>query len=156
MMRTIWQDARYGARMLLKNPGFTLVAVLALALGIGANTAIFSIVNAVLLRPLPYENAERLVMLYSENRSSAALDAPSDAPLSYPDFLDYKKQAQTLQYLAAYAQVGTALTSGGGEPERILGADVSAELFPMLGVNAAVGRVFTPEEDRPGANPVIV
>ncbi|MBA2340500.1 MAG: ABC transporter permease [Pyrinomonadaceae bacterium] len=155
-MRIIWQDVRYGARMLLKNPGFTLVAVLALALGIGANTAIFSVVNAVLLRPLPYKNAERLVMLYSENRSTTAVNAPSDAPISYPDFVDYKKQSQTLQYLAAYAQVGTALTSGGDEPERVYGADVSAEIFPMLGANALVGRTFTPEEDRPGATPVIV
>ncbi len=155
-MRILWQDLRYGARTLVKHPGFTAVVVLALALGIGANTAIFSVVNAVLLRPLPYKNAERLVSLYSQNTSNAEANLTDRPPLSYPDFRDYKEQAQTLQYVAAYRQIGTSLVSGGDEPARVLGADVSAELFPMLGVEPLIGRVFTPEEDKAGAPPVIV
>jgi len=155
-MRILWQDMRYGARTLVKHPGFTAVVVLALALGIGANTAIFSVVNAVLLRPLPYKNAERLVSLYSQNTSNAEANLTDRPPLSYPDFRDYKEQAQTLQYVAAYRQIGTSLVSGGDEPARVLGADVSAELFPMLGVEPLIGRVFTPEEDKAGAPPLIV
>ncbi len=155
-MQTLWQDIRYGFRILLKKPGFTATIVLALGLGIGANTAIFSVVNAVLWRPLPYKNSERLVSLYSQNTSNAEANLTDRPPLSYPDFRDYKEQAQTLQYVAAYRQIGTSLVSGGDEPERVLGADVSAELFPMLGIEPLIGRVFTPEEDKAGAPPVIV
>lgn len=155
-METVWQDVRYGVRMLARNPGLTAIAVLALALGVGANTAIFSVVNSVLLRPLPYKTAERLVSLYGQNTNNAEANSTDKPPLSYPDFRDYKEQAQTLQYVAAYSQSGTVLTSGGDEPERVLGADVSAELFPMLGVEPFIGRVFTPEEDKAGAPPVVV
>ena len=95
-MRTLWQDVRYGARALWKSPAFTLVAVLAVALGVGANTAIFSVVNTVLLRALPYENSERLVALYT-GRDAAA--APS-GPLSYPDLLDYRGQTRAFEYVA--------------------------------------------------------
>ena len=156
-MRTLWQDLRYVARMLFKHKGFTFVTALVLSLGIGANTAIFSVVNAVLLRPLPYKNAERLVALYSVNTGNAEANLTDRPPLSYPDFRDYKEQTQTLQYVAAYRQIGTSLVSSGGdEPERVLGADVSAELFPMLGVEPLIGRVFTPEEDKAGAPSVVV
>ena len=151
-MGTLYQDLRYGLRMLWKSRGFTAVAVLALALGIGANTAIFSVVNAVLLRPLPFVNAERLVKVYG----GRARGGTGYTPVSYPDFADYKKQAQSFERVAGYSLAGTTLMSGGGEPERLDGAVVSAELFPMLDAKPALGRVFSAEEDQPGAAPVVV
>jgi len=138
--------------MLVKSPGFTFVAVVALALGIGANTAIFSVVNAVLLRPLPFVNAEQLVKVYG----GRARGGTGYTPVSYPDFADYKKQAQSFDRVASYSLAGTTLMSGGDEPERLDGAVVSAELFPMLDAKPALGRVFSAEEDQPGAAPVIV
>ena len=144
-MRTLLNDIRFGLRTLSKSPGFTLVAVVALALGVGANTAIFSAVNTVLLRALPYENASRLVALYTGNNPAAP--EPS-GPLSYPDLLDYRAQAGSLEYVAGYQGVGTVLSTGqGDEPERVRGTEVSADLFPALGVRPALGRVFTREED---------
>ncbi|MGI9065747.1 MAG: ABC transporter permease [Pyrinomonadaceae bacterium] len=148
-MQTIWQDVRYGARMLLKNPGITFVVILALALGIGANTAIFSVVNAVLLRPLPYEESDRLVAL---NEKSPVLDVMS---ISYPNFTDWRSQNHVFEKIGAYNRNSYNLT-GVGEAERIPTAQVSADLFSVLRVNAAVGRVFTNEEDKPGATPVVV
>ncbi|HEX8336198.1 MAG TPA: ABC transporter permease [Pyrinomonadaceae bacterium] len=151
-MRTLWQDVKYGARALWKSPGFTAVAVLAVALGVGANTAIFSVVNTVLLRTLPYGNAERLVALYT----GRGPDAPG-GPLSYPDLLDYRAQAQSFEYVAGYQGVGTVMSLGqGDEPERVRGTEVMADLFPALGVRAALGRVFTREEDVEGAPDVLV
>ena len=152
-MRTFWQDFRFGLRALLKSPGFTLVAVAALALGVGANTAIFSVVNAVLLRALPYGNSERLVTLYTWREG-----APEPrGPLSFPDLLDYAAQAKSIEYLAAYQGVGTVMSTGAGdEPERVRGTEVMADLFPALGVRPALGRVFTREEDVEGGPPVIV
>ena len=152
-MRTLWQDVRYGARALWKSPAFTLVAVLAVALGVGANTAIFSVVNTVLLRALPYENSERLVTLYTGRVPTAQ---PS-GPLSYPDLLDYRAQTQSFEYVAGYQGVGTVMSVGAGdEPERVRGTEVMADLFPALGVHAAMGRVFTREEDVEGGAFVIV
>ncbi len=151
-MTSLWQDLRYGVRMLWKSPGFTMAVIVALALGIGANTAIFSVVNAVLLRALPYENAGRLLVIYS----GGAQDTEVDAPLSYPDFVDYKNEAQTLEHVAAYSKSGTFISAGGDEPERVWGAEVSAELFPLLGVRPALGRFFTAEEDQPGKPSVVV
>jgi putative ABC transport system permease protein len=151
-MRTLWQDVRYGARALAKSPGFTAVAVLAVALGVGANTAIFSVVNTVLLRALPYENSERLVALYTGRGPSTI-----GGPLSYPDLLDYRAQAQSLEYVAGYQGVGTVMSLGqGDEPERVRGTEVMADLFPALGVRAALGRVFTREEDVEGGPRIIV
>ena len=151
-MRTLWQDMRYGARALWKSPAFTAVAVLAVALGVGANTAIFSVVNTVLLRALPYENAERLAALYTGRGPSAP-----GGPLSYPDLLDYRAQAQSLEYVAGYQGVGTVMSLGqGDEPERVRGTEVMADLFPALGARAARGRVFTREEDVEGGPKVIV
>ena len=151
-METILKDARYAVRTLLQRPGFTLVAVAALALGIGANTAIFSVVNTVLLRPLPFEHPERLVTLSTELRR-----APQDGrgSFSVPDLLDVQARASTLEYVATYQRSGTVLTEG-GEPERLIGAAVNADYFPLFGAQPALGRVFTREEDRPGAEPVIV
>lgn len=147
MIETLWQDVRYGVRMMLKRPGFTLIAVTALGLGVSANTAIFSVVNAVLLRPLPFVNPERLVVIYTGTEGETA----RGLTLSYPNITDYKNQAQTLAHVVPYHQTGAALATGGDEePERTGGAFVSADLFPMLGVKPLIGRVFTPEEDRVG------
>jgi putative ABC transport system permease protein len=148
-MYTLWQDIRYGVRMLLKSPGITLVVILALGLGIGANTAIFSVVNAVLLRPLPYAESERLVFL---NEASETLDEMS---ISYPNFVDWRDQNHVFEKIAVHNRANYNLT-GAGEAERINAAQVSADLFPLLRVNAAEGRVFTNDEDKPGAAPVVV
>ncbi|HEY0170245.1 MAG TPA: ABC transporter permease, partial [Pyrinomonadaceae bacterium] len=151
MLGDFGQDLRYGVRVLWKNPGFTAVAVIALALGIGANSAIFSVVNAVLLRPLPYKDPDRLVMVWEENAKSGY---PKDTPAA-ANFVDWRGQNQVFEGMAAVAEQDFNLT-GAGEPERLSGRSVSAELFPLLGVAPHAGRVFTPEEDRPGANRVVV
>jgi len=149
MMQTIWQDVRYGTRMLLKNPGITSIVILALALGIGANTAIFSVLNAVLLRPLPYQHSDQLVFL---NEKSPVLDEMS---ISYPNFLDWRAQNNSFERIAVYNDASYNLT-GLGEAQRLIAAQASADLFPVLRVNAALGRVYTNEEDKPGAAPVVV
>jgi putative ABC transport system permease protein len=149
MASTIWQDIKYGARMLLKNPGVTVIVIIALALGIGANSAIFSVVNAVLLRPLPYQESERLVFL---NEKSAVLDEMS---ISYPNFTDWRNHNQSFEKIGVYNRASYNLT-GSGEAERIVTGQVSADLFSVLRVNALHGRVFTNEEDKPGGTPVAV
>jgi putative ABC transport system permease protein len=135
--------------MLLKNPGVTVIVIIALALGIGANTAIFSVVNAVLIRPLPYDESERLIFL---NEKSAVLDEMS---ISYPNFLDWRAHNQTFEKMGVYNRASYNLT-GAGEAERITTGQVSADLFSVLRVNALHGRVFTNEEDQPGGTPVVV
>ena len=147
----VWQDLRYGLRMLWKNPGFTIVAVIALALGIGANSAIFSVVNTVLLRPLPYKDPERLVMVWED---AAKRGFPRDTP-AVANYIDWRDQNQVFEGMAALADVSVNLT-GTGEPERIDGRRVSANLFPLLGVEPLMGRAFLPEEDQPGTNRVVV
>jgi len=132
--------------MLCKNPGFTLVAVLTLALGIGANTAIFSVVNAVLLQPLPYEDPDRLVVIWNKYLQASN---------SVPDYFDRREQSKTLEDIAALTIWNTNLT-GSGEPVRILSSSVTASFFPVMGVQPAQGRAFRPEEDRPGNNRVAV
>ena len=148
-MNTLWQDIRYGGRMLLKNPGITIIVIIALALGIGANTAIFSVVNAVLLRPLPYQESDRLVFL---NEKSPVLDEMS---ISYPNFTDWRAHNQTFEKMAVYNRASYNLT-GAGEAERIITGQVSADLFSVVRVNALHGRVFTNDEDKPGGTPVVV
>src|SRR3989454_977077 len=148
-MRTIWQDVRYGARMLLKNPGITFVVILALALGIGANTAIFSVVNAVLLRPLPYDEADRLVLLAETSKVMPEIS------VSYPNFSDWRNQNHVFEKIGVYNRSSYNLT-GSGEAERIITGQVSADLFSALRANAAIGRVFTNEEDKPGGTPVVL
>src|SRR5688500_1730287 len=148
-MNRLSQDIRYGARMLMKNPGITFVVILALALGIGANTAIFSVVNAVLLRPLPYHESERLLFL---NERSAVMDEMS---ISYPNFTDWRNQNQVFEKIGVYNRSSYNLT-GFGEAERIPTGQVSADLFSALRVKAAAGRVFTNAEDKPGGAPVVV
>jgi putative ABC transport system permease protein len=148
-MYTVWQDLRYGARMLLKSPGITFVVILALALGIGANTAIFSVINAVLLQPLPYEEANRLVFL---NETSKVMDEIS---ISYPNFTDWRNQNTVFEKIGVYNRGSYNLT-GSGDPERIVTAQMSADVFAALRVNPILGRVYTNEEDKPGGTPVVV
>jgi putative ABC transport system permease protein len=145
MIDNLGQDMRYGLRMLVKNPAFTAIAVLALALGIGANTAIFSVVNAILLRPLPYKNPDQLVMIWD---NAAHLGFPKDTP-SPANFLDWRQQSTVFAGMAALAQRNFNLT-GVGEPERLDGSRVSANLFDLLGVQPIIGRTFVSEEDKPG------
>jgi len=146
-LEDLYEDARFGLRMLWKNPGFTAVAVLTLALGIGANSAIFSLVNAILLKPLPYAHSERLVMAWEKVRlPSYQNDRNDPAP---GNFVDWQKQNTVFQDMAAIRYRSFNLT-GEGEPVRVEGEGVSASVFPMLQVNAVLGRVFTLDEDRPG------
>ena len=144
-------DLRYAARLQRKNPGFTIVAVIALALGIGANTAIFSVVNTILLRPLPYKDPERLVMVWED---ATRLGYPRDTPAA-ANFVDWRDQNQVFEGMAAIADTSFNLT-GSGDPERIEGRRVSANLFPLLGVEPQIGRVFTAAEDQPGAQRVVL
>src|ERR1700683_1322001 len=146
---SLLQDLRYGARMLRKNPGFTAIAVLTLALGIGANTAIFSVVNAVLLRPLPYANPQQLIVL-RETTQSVGPHSPS-----YPDFLDWRKQSRTFGQMVAINNREFNL-SGVAQPENISGYAVSANCLSMLGVRPFLGRDFLPSEDAPGTAPVVL
>ena len=148
-MQRIWQDLRYGARMLLKNPGITSIVILALALGIGANTAIFSVVDAVLLRPLPYEESDRLVFL---NETAKSMDEIS---ISYPNFTDWRNQNTVFENIGVYNESNYNLT-GVGEAERIVTGQMSADLFAALRAKPALGRLFTNEEDKPGGTPVVV
>jgi putative ABC transport system permease protein len=150
-MDTLLQDIRYAFRMLAKKPGFTLAAVLAIAIGIGANTAIFSVVNAVLLRSLPYKDPDRLTVVFSHRRDSIR----GSGSAAYLDAVDWKKQTQSFEDMAMFRSTGYTLT-GEGEPERIIGARVSAEFFPLLGVETIEGRAFRAEEDTPGAERVLV
>jgi putative ABC transport system permease protein len=148
-MESFIQDLRFGARMLVKQPGFTLIAIFTLALGIGANTAIFSVVNAVLLRPLPYEEADRLVFLTERSPQN------EDMTLSYPDFADWRAQNRVFEYIGVH-NAGDYNLTGSGEPERLRVGRASADLFSALRVRAALGRLFTNEEDKPGTPNVVV
>ena len=148
-MNTLWQDLRYGARILLKSPSVSIVVILALALGIGANTAIFSVINSVLLRPLPYDQADRLLFL---NERSRVMDEMS---ISYPNFTDWRNQNHVFEKIGVYNRGSYNLT-GSGDAERIPTAQVSADLFSALRINAFIGRVFTNDEDQPGAPPVVI
>jgi putative ABC transport system permease protein len=145
-MGTFLQDVRYGLRMLMKRPGFTAVAVIALALGIGANTAIFSVVNAVLLRPLPFKEPERLVAVWETNAKLGA-ELRDRNEVAMANFLDWRKQNQVFEQLAALAYANVNLT-GVAEPERIQGAVVTTNLFQALGVLPLAGRAFLPEEEQ--------
>ena len=148
-MQTFWQDLRYGARMLLKRPGFTLVAILTLALGIGANTAIFTVINAIILRPLPFGEPERLVWMWGR------FSQGNRASTSPPDFLDYRAQQHSFEEFAAMRFNSFNLT-GGKEPERVVAADVTANFFQALGVKPIQGRAFLPDEEQPGQGNVAI
>ncbi|HYY56577.1 MAG TPA: ABC transporter permease [Pyrinomonadaceae bacterium] len=150
-MGTLVQDLRYGVRMMLKKPGFSIIAILALALGIGANTAIFSVVNAVLLRPLPFTDPDQLVIVWMDNRPMGV----NEDIHSYPNYADYRDQNKVFDKLAAYRGASLNLT-GTGEPERMLGCASTASLFEVMRVAPAMGRAFTAEEDQPGHDKVVV
>ena len=148
-MGTLLQDLRYAVRMLVKSPGFTAIAVLTLALGIGANTALFSVVNGVLLSPLPYPQPGSLVALYSRTANF------QESSISYPNFLDWQRENNSFEQLAAYREDSFNMT-GAGEPERLRTEMVSADFFSILGVQPSIGRTFAVQDDHPGAAPVVV
>lgn len=150
-METLWQDIRYGVRMLLKAPSFSIVATIALALGIGANTAIFSVVNAVLLRPLPFPKSEDLMMVWETD----TVRGQQRGTASYPNFFDWREQNQVFDRIAAYYSSGHVMT-GRGESTQLQGAVVSADLFPLLGMTPMLGRVFRGDEDKPGESGRVV
>jgi putative ABC transport system permease protein len=155
MLAAFWQDLRYGARMLFKNPGFTLIAVITLSLGIGANSAIFSVVNSVLLREAPYREPRRLVMVWSDRPQFQARTGMTEFPVSAADFTDWRDQNQGFEQIAAFHSQALNLT-GFGEPEVLGAVRASVNLFALLGVEPRRGRVFLPEEDQAGANRVVI
>src|ERR1700688_1381724 len=147
-MRTFWNDIRYGVRMLAANPGFTAVAILSLAIGIGANTSTFSLADALLLRPLPVAGPDEIVRILSTS------SAQQFAGISYPDYIDFRNQTKTLSGLIAYEQTALGFQPNPQSPTQLkLGLAVSTDFFDVLGVKVALGRYFLPEEDR---NPVVV
>src|SRR2546428_8211363 len=148
-METFWQDLRFGFRQLLNKPGFALIATLSLALGIGANTAIFSLVDAVLLRPLPFQDPDRLVMVWED---AAKIGFPRNTPAP-ANYADWKAQNQAFDDIAAVNWRTYNLTDQ-GEPEKVEAQGVTANFFPLLGVKPELGRVFTQEEDKPDGNKV--
>src|SRR5690348_3440941 len=150
MMSTLLQDIRYGLRMLAKAPGFTAVAVITLALGIGANTAIFSVINSALLKPLPFKNPAQLVSL-RETES-----APGDFPLDGADYLDWQAQNKTFSSMSLYSYPEARNASGAGQPEVISVRQTQANFFDTLGVAPLLGRTFADGEDVAGKNHVVV
>jgi predicted permease len=148
-MRGVLHDLQYALRQMMKSPGFAIVAILTLALGIGANTTIFSVVNGVLLNPLPYPNADRLVTLFHNKPYFVK------GSISYPNFLDWQRDNRSFEAMAAY-RYGDAKLTGSGEPENLSGRMVSAGFFEILGVKPILGRTFTTDEDRLGANPTVM
>jgi predicted permease len=145
-MNTLLQDLRFGLRVLRQAPGVALIAVLSLAIGIGANTAVFSVVNAVVLNPLPYHESDRLMSLFTERHNF------HKASISFPNFLDWQRMNRSFSAIAAYRSTGYNLI-GQGEPERVHGEMISAGFFGILGVNPLMGREFSTDEDQLGANP---
>lgn len=143
-MGIILQDIRYGIRMLRKSPSVSIVATIALALGIGANTAIFSVVNAVLLRPLPFPNSDSLMSVFEKDQTRGL----ARGSYSYPNFFDLREQNHVFEHIAAYHDSDFIMT-GGGDPVRLQGGVVTADLFPVLGVSPLLGRTFSPNEDKP-------
>jgi putative ABC transport system permease protein len=150
-LESLWQDLRCGARMLRKNAGFTAIAVLTLALGIGANTAIFSVIHAVLLRPLPYNNPDRIVMLVESNPGKGF----PRFSVSPPNYVDWRKESSAFQSMAS-SVLGDFTYTGGPEPERLTGANVAATFFSVMGAEPALGRTFLPEDDVVGKASVVV
>jgi predicted permease len=148
-MQMLWQDLRYALRMLLKSPSFTFIAVLTLALGIGANTAMFSVIDAVVLAPLPYVNPDRLVMVWENNPHFPR------TWVSYPNFRDWQRDSRSFEQMAAIREKGVDAT-GSGASAHLNGREISSGLFNMLGTKLILGREFSPQEDRFGGTPVVV
>jgi putative ABC transport system permease protein len=152
-METLIQDLRYGARMLAKHPGFSLIAILTLALGIGANTALFTVVDATLLRALPYNQPDQLVQLWETRRTGEIKQVDA----SYPDYLDWGQASEAIAGICGYTGWGGSFTlTGRGTPERLEGARVTASFFSVLGIEPILGRSFLPDEDRPGAAATVI
>ena len=145
-MGNLMLDLRGGWRAMYTRPGYAFIAILALALGMGANTTIFSIVNAVLLRPLPYPNADQLVWIWETNPGNNI----KTEPVSIPNFVDWQTQNQSFEQLTAWGRTIVTLT-GTGEPEQLSAAVVAANFFSTLGVSPAIGRTFVPDDNKPGA-----
>ena len=150
-MNSLLHDLRFGLRMMVHSPMFTFIAVVTLALGIGANTAIFTVVNGVILKPLPYPQPDRLVMLWERQLSDGTLGSVAPA-----NFFDWREQSHSLEKMAAIDPYPDFILTGTGEPRRLVGAAVSSDFFSLLGVRMVLGRDFLPEEDRPGYNKVVV
>jgi len=151
-METIIKDIRYCVRLMAKNPGFTVAALITLALGIGANTAIFTVVNTVLLKPLPFKEPERVVMVWNRGAQAAGGDR---TPLAVADLLDWRAQQSSCEDVGAFQNILYNYT-GSELPERVRSAGVTANFFTLLGAPARLGRTFEPDEERPGAQPVVV
>jgi putative ABC transport system permease protein len=151
LVETCWQDLRFGLRTLRKSPVFTVAAVLTVALGIGANTVIFTLVNGILLKPLPYPQPDRLVMLWERQLSDGTLRTVAPA-----NFFDWREQSHSFDKIAAIDPYPDFILNGSGEPQRLTGAAVSSDFFSLLGVHMAMGRDFLSEEDRPGYNQVVI
>src|SRR5262245_61490828 len=149
-MQTLLQDLRYGARMLAKSPSYTLIAVITLALGIGATTTIFSFVNGILLRPLPYRDSERLVLVSEISARRGPMGG-----ISFPNLLDWREQNQVFTGISAWGGGGYTLT-GNGDPEQLPGSNISYNAFEILGVSPMLGRTFREEEDRPEHDFVVI
>src|SRR5262245_25132648 len=150
-MRSLFQDVRYGWRMLLKKPGFTIVAALALALGIGANSAIFSIINAIVFKPLPFDDLDRIVAVWEKAPGQGA----ERITVSVANYLDWREQSNSFENLAIF-MYWSANLSGADTPERVRGYQVSPNLLDVLGVKVALGRNFLSDEDQPGKDNVVI
>src|SRR5215470_9954856 len=148
-MGNVSRDIRFAIRMMMRTPGFTSIAIVVLALGIGATTAIFSIASVPLLRPLPYPAADRIVWLWDVQPQ---IDR---AQVSFPEFADWRNQNETFESMGSLYRVDGNLT-GSGEPARIRMGRISGDFFPVLGIQPAIGRNFIPEEDLPGAERVAI
>ncbi|KAF0247795.1 MAG: hypothetical protein FD167_2799, partial [bacterium] len=153
IIENLLQDFRYGLRMLIANPSFTIVAILALALGIGATSAIFSMVNTVVLKPLPFESQENLVLIWETNPSNGH----DQVEVSYQNFLDWRKQNQSFEQIAILPSVNFDWTmKGKEEPQQVTGIFVSANFFSLLGSKPMLGRDFAPEDEKEGATSVAI
>ena len=153
-MHNLFQDFRYGLRTLRKNPGFAMGAILVLALGIGANTAIFSVVNAVLLRPLPFPNPEQLVQIW-HTPPQASFPGMKEFAVSAANYLDWAAENHVFQQMSIYTWSSYNLT-GKGEPQFVSARAVSSDFFPVLQAQPLLGRVFSRDEDQPGRNRVVI
>lgn len=153
LLEELWHNLRHSSRMLLKNPGFTAISVLTLALGIGANSAVFSVVNSILLQPLPYRDSDRLVTVYQISGASGKPSAPE--PISAPNYFDYRDQNTVFESVSLFTGTNLNLT-GQGEPEQLSVLRVSASYFSTLGVEAVLGRTFSPEEEQPRRDGVVI
>src|SRR5579862_2601913 len=151
-MRTLWQDIRFGARTLAKSPGFSVVAILALALGIGMNAAVFTLANAVFFKGFPFDKADRI--LYIVMRDTHDADRPSG--VSYPDLRDWRAQAKSFTGMSMWSGERVSISDKNGLPESFMAAQVGADCFRLIGQNPARGRSFAPGEDAAGAPPVAI